>query len=351
MPHAFVKTQLLVSELIQKLKEETLIVEDIVIKVYKGYIHTITEDALLPCLVIEPFYKQKFYIQLCQKNLSKILLRIDPMENVNKTVGVRLSLAFLARTIAAFDPDAAIETGNLKSYFDFFSAEATQQSTALQYLRGKLGSYLRAAERRTKATQYTLSLDGKTPPFEWSEIFQNSNPVEIEIGSGKGKFILNEAETNPGKNFLAIEWSPRYLKSIKERIPSLNLNNFRLLQADARLILAEWIPIDTITKFHIYYPDPWWKKKHEKHKIFTQIFLKNLENTLIKNGVLALATDVEELLFTAKDRVRDFTRLNFIHEKIYKPGGSPPPGRSNFEIKKWQEGSQIFEASWQKSDS
>ena len=48
MPHAFVKTQLLVSELIQKLKEETLIVEDIVIKVYKGYIHTITEDALLP---------------------------------------------------------------------------------------------------------------------------------------------------------------------------------------------------------------------------------------------------------------------------------------------------------------
>ncbi len=351
MPHAFVKTQLSILELIQKLKEETLIIEDIVIKLHKGYIHTITEDALLPCIVIEPFNKQKFYIQLSRKNRSKILLRIDPLLNVNKTVGVRLSLAFLARTMAAFETDSAIETCNLKSYFDFFNVKESQQSTALQYLRGKLGAYLRAAERRTKATQYILSLAGRTPPFDWSEIFQNSNPVEIEIGSGKGKFILNEAEANPDNNFLAIEWSPKYLKSIKERIPRLDLNNIRLLQADARIILAEWIPLNTIAKFHIYYPDPWWKKKHEKHKIFTQMFLKNMENTLAKDGILALATDVEELLFTAKDRVRDFTQLNLIHEKIYKPGGSPPPGRTNFEIKKWQEGSQIFEASWQRSDS
>lgn len=348
MPHAFIQTKLSPTEIINQLLDDTIKVEDIIIKFHKGFTHSNNQIAILPSLVVEPHHNQRFYIQLSQKQSNRILLRIDPLTHVTKTVGVRLSLVFLADKITNLDSQASIEVGNLQSYFEFDKKEKSQKKEALHNLRKQLGAYLRTNERRKQADFYTLTINSEIPPFDWYTIFQNSNPVEIEIGPGKGKFILNEAQANPGTNYLAIEWAPRYRKYLADRIPKRKLSNLKLLVEDARIILREWLPANSVSKYHIYYPDPWWKRKHEKHRIFTQSFLQDLEMTLANNGIVCFATDVEEVDETLKNMMSDFTQLTISQENIYQPGGTPPPGRTNFEIKKWQTGSSIFEVTWKK---
>ena len=351
MPHAFVRTRLTPSEVAEQLSDEIFNYSDTIIRVRKGFLHLDRQILLLPCFVLEPPETRKFYIQIRQKGPGTLLIRLDTQKRVIKTVGVRLALVSLAKRISQMDTSASVEPGNLKSYFEFVGLDASEQALALQTLRANLSAYLSTAEHREQAKKYTISLHGLEPPFEWNEIFHSSNPVEIEIGPGKGAFLLSQAQGNPEKNFLAIEWAGRYLKILTERLPRRKLVNVRLLAADARTILDEWISRDSVATFHIYYPDPWWKKRHEKHRIFTPKFLQNLQKTLCPGGQLCFATDVEEVFRELGEMIMEATTLVKLHEKIYNSETDPPPGRSNFEIKKWQAGSPIFEAVWQKAEA
>ena len=351
MPHAIVKTRLTLSDVVERFSGEVFQYSDTLVRFRRGFLHLDRHIALLPCLVIDKSQKQQFYVQLRWKGPEGILVRVDSATHVVKTVGVRLALALSAIKISRLDKDAKVDTGNLQDFFEFLDLEEQQQTEALRLLRAKLRPYLRSARRREEGTEHTISLNGFGPPFDWSEVFQNSNPVEIEVGPGKGKFLLSQAESNPDRNFLAVEWAGGYLKTLTERIPRSNLINIRLLAVDARTILKEWIAPGSVARFHIYYPDPWWKKRHEKHRLFVPDFLQGLETALSVGGEFCFATDVEDLFAALDEMMQQSTRLIKSHEKIYKLHSDPPPGRSNFEIKKWQAGSPIFEAAWQKGNA
>jgi len=130
--------------------------------------------------------------------------------------------------------------------------------------------------------------------LDLAALFGNTHPVEVEIGIGKGRFLLAQAETRPEVNFLGIEWSVKYLRVARERAERRDLANVRLYRADARHVLADLLPDGSVARVHVYCPDPWPKKRHHKRRLFTPSTAAHLGRVLAAEGYLHLSTDVRE---------------------------------------------------------
>jgi tRNA (guanine-N7-)-methyltransferase len=97
--------------------------------------------------------------------------------------------------------------------------------------------------------------------LDFDVLFGRSAPVEMEVGSGKGTFLLEEAKAFPEKNFFGIEWANKYYKLAVDRMGRWEMPNVRLMRTDAADFIAEHVPDESISVFHLYFPDPWPKKK------------------------------------------------------------------------------------------
>jgi len=127
--------------------------------------------------------------------------------------------------------------------------------------------------------------------LDFDDIFGRSAPVEIEVGSGKGTFLLEEATMFPEKNFFGIEWANKYYKYAVDRIGRWGIGNVCLMRTDAAAFITEHIPDAAIHVFHLYFPDPWPKKKHHKRRFFCDENLVQLQRILIPDGIINMATD------------------------------------------------------------
>jgi tRNA (guanine-N7-)-methyltransferase len=131
-------------------------------------------------------------------------------------------------------------------------------------------------------------LDGK---IDFVRIFGRTGPVHIEIGSGKGTFLLNQATAQPSDNFLGIEWARRYYRYAVDRIGRWGLMNVRIIRTDAAGFIAEFVPDYSVDCFHIYFPDPWPKKRHHKRRFISLANIEHLIRCLKSDGQLRIATD------------------------------------------------------------
>lgn len=137
-------------------------------------------------------------------------------------------------------------------------------------------------------------LGESTPRIEWSSLFDNVNPVELEIGSGKGLFLINAATSQPAVNYLGIELSRKYAVFSAQRLARGGLPNAKVWCGDARLVLARLVAAMSLRAVHVYFPDPWWKTRHKKRRVFTAGLVSEIERTLEPGGGLKVASDVEE---------------------------------------------------------
>ena len=131
-------------------------------------------------------------------------------------------------------------------------------------------------------------LDGK---IDFVRLFGRSGPLHIEIGSGKGTFLLNQARVLSGDNFLGIEWARKYYRYAVDRIGRWGLTNVRIIRTDAAVFIREFVPDNCVDCFHIYFPDPWPKKRHHKRRFLCPVNLENLIRCLKTGGQLRIATD------------------------------------------------------------
>jgi tRNA (guanine-N7-)-methyltransferase len=132
------------------------------------------------------------------------------------------------------------------------------------------------------------NLDGK---IDFVRIFGRPGPVHIEIGSGKGTFLLGQAGAQPGDNFLGIEWARKYYRYAVDRIGRWGLKNVRIIRTDAAGFITDSIPDNSVDCFHIYFPDPWPKKRHHKRRFICPANLEHLIRCLKTAGQLRIATD------------------------------------------------------------
>ena len=132
------------------------------------------------------------------------------------------------------------------------------------------------------------NMDGK---IDFVRIFGRPGPVHIEIGAGKGTFLFGQAGAQPDDNFLGIEWARKYYRHAVDRIGRWGLTNVRIIRTDAAEFLVDSVPDGSVDCFHIYFPDPWLKKRHNKRRFICAANLEHLIRCLKTAGQLRIATD------------------------------------------------------------
>ncbi len=183
-------------------------------------------------------------------------------------------------------------------------------------------------------------------PFEYktinfADVFGNTNPVTMEIGFGMGQATAAIAAANPDMNYLGSEVHVpgigRLLSDIKRR----QLKNLFIIEHDALEILETMIPDDSISAFHIFFPDPWPKKKHHKRRLMQRPHTDLLVQKLAPGGYIYFATDWEEYAETA---LEELSHTEGIHNKYmqYAPHQEWRP-RTKFEQKGIDAGREIHE--------
>ena len=155
-------------------------------------------------------------------------------------------------------------------------------------------------------TSSILDLTGRVGPLDWVEVFGNDRPVELEVGSGKGLFLINAATARPDHNFLGVELAKKYAYKSAERIAKLSLAHVKIHPGDGCRVLAEFVPESSLAAVHVYFPDPWWKRRHKKRRVFSESFVADVERGLRAGGEFQIATDVEEYFGVMRDLVGQF---------------------------------------------
>jgi tRNA (guanine-N7-)-methyltransferase len=120
-------------------------------------------------------------------------------------------------------------------------------------------------------------------------------PLEIEIGSGKGTFLVEQAPRSPETNFLGIEWAREFYLYAADRLRRRGVGNVRMLHTDAAEFLRWRCPDAIVSVIHLYFSDPWPKKKHHKNRVVQHDFLGEAWRVLIPGGELRVVTDHDEL--------------------------------------------------------
>jgi len=139
--------------------------------------------------------------------------------------------------------------------------------------------------------QVSLRTEDLSGEIDFVHVFGRSGTVHIEIGTGKGTFLLNEARAEPGVNFLGIEWASKYYRHSVDRIGRWSLSNVRLIRTDAAGFLADFVPADSVDCFHIYFPDPWPKRRHHKRRFVCPANMEQLLRCLKVGGSIRVVTD------------------------------------------------------------
>ncbi|HUE37908.1 MAG TPA: tRNA (guanosine(46)-N7)-methyltransferase TrmB [Candidatus Binatia bacterium] len=182
------------------------------------------------------------------------------------------------------------------------------------------------------------------PELDWSELFGNEHAVEIEIGCGKGAFLVEYARRNPRHNLFGLENQPRWVRWIEARLARAPLANTRVLCADAALVTSRFVRDASVEAYHVYFPDPWWKRRHHKRRLVSTDLGAQLFRTLRRGGVLHLATDVAER-FDEMGEALCAAPFVVAREPEPTPAGRP---LTNFERKYRREGRALYYATFTK---
>ena len=148
-----------------------------------------------------------------------------------------------------------------------------------------------------------------TPP-DWAVIFGRAAPLELELGSGAGGFALAYTALHPEVNYVAIEWRKKYAREVEYRARTRALANLRVVEADARAVVPRLFSSESLAAVHFQFPDPWWKRAHQKRQLLSPEFATLLLRLLRPGGLFDLRTDVEA---RARAMLETLERAGFVN--------------------------------------
>lgn len=177
--------------------------------------------------------------------------------------------------------------------------------------------------------------------IDFAHVFGNGNPVELEIGCGKGGFLIRQARDHPQRNYLGVEWANKYYKYAADRMYRWQVKNVRLMRTDARDFIKNQTPPASLHAVHIYHPDPWPKTRHHKRRLFAPGFVDDLVRVIKPGGRLAVQTDYPEYFEIVRDLLTarsEFRPCDFADAEYGTPQQRTD---TNFEVKYLRQGRQI----------
>ena len=189
---------------------------------------------------------------------------------------------------------------------------------------------------------YLLEVPDPPRPLDWAAVFGNGHPIEIEVGFGKGLFLVNAAQAVPGVNFLGIEIVRKYQLLAATRLAKRGLRHVRLAKADARQFLKDCVPAGSVQAVHVYFPDPWWKKRHWKRRVFTPEFANQCARVLRPGGRLHVVTDVADYFQVIQELLAQHTALAALPLSPLNEPAHDLDYLTNFERKFRKEGRPIY---------
>jgi tRNA (guanine-N7-)-methyltransferase len=198
------------------------------------------------------------------------------------------------------------------------------------------------SHRQLNVEPIALDVESLRRPVDWQEIFGNSNPVEVEIGAGKGTFITEQARAHPELNFLGIEWARWFWRYASDRLRRNGCLNARTVRAEASFFLTEFVPPASVSVVHIYFPDPWPKKRHHKRRLIQPPFVELIERVLLPGGRLQVVTDHQGYF---EENIEPAIRGSNLKIVDYNRPGSAAEGEfvgTNFERKYAREGRPFY---------
>lgn len=127
-----------------------------------------------------------------------------------------------------------------------------------------------------------------------SQLFPRAQPLEVELGSGDGSFIAQWAKLHPERNFIAVERLLGRLRKIDRKGRRAGLTNLRAMRLEAWYVVEYLLQPGTVNAIHIYFPDPWPKRKHRKNRLVNDAFTETAARALAPGGVVYLRTDDQD---------------------------------------------------------
>ena len=158
---------------------------------------------------------------------------------------------------------------------------------------------LRRIDQTLDYSKHLFTPDALPKPWDASALFPKSEaPLEVEIGSGKGHFLHAAATAAPEHNFLGVEVAHKYAAFCAASLIRSGLENAIMVSGDALPLFDELFPDKSLEAVHVYFPDPWWKKRHRKRRVMQMRLIRQVERCLRPGGKLHFWTDVEEYFQT-----------------------------------------------------
>lgn len=197
---------------------------------------------------------------------------------------------------------------------------------------------------------YFIALPEIEEVLDWKAFFGNDNPVELDIGCGRGKFLFDSAVASPGTNWLGVELDYAEGRRGARRLAKRAMPNGRVLGGDARELLSRKIQPHSVAAAHVYFPDPWWKTRHRKRRLFTDEFADLLARVVRPGGFVHSWTDVEDYFEVIS------ALMNHHPEFEPQPPAAEPEGKTDtdfltgFHRSRKQAGCTIYRGLWRRRE-
>lgn len=173
-----------------------------------------------------------------------------------------------------------------------------------------------------------LNFNKEMPKLQLNTLFKNTSlPLTLEIGSAQGEYLLSRASQETQRNFLGMEVRKPLVEKLQRLITTNNLAFINASSATNLYIL----PDQSISELIVFFPDPWFKKKHHKRRIVNPIFLDGIAKKLLPKAYIYFQTDVKELYEQTLEYIQNHTHYQILQQKISNNTKNPTQYTSFFE--------------------